>query len=308
MLLELTVARALQLIGPSEILMAEDLVPARFPLAPNSPYRHGYDWLYHVERRLIHELKPWLAAHRLVLIGEHGLLSEGLSNAFCHGHGRDPQRPIHMTIRVGEAGVLVEIRDTGPGFTVRRTLQRFHAGKAYYSVAGNGMQRMAESQDFGVFFNSSGNAFHLLHLFAGDLVEQVAAGASTGFAETPSGHDSRPPAPESHMPPPDLNLWIRGAVLRAPGRAVHRVSIGPELADALLRMGSHLLRLSEEMMQAHLKAGLPEMIHIQTPQAGLLFCRKSGTEIAVWLNPDTNPTMAGRLIKDYLTSINKPSR
>lgn len=307
MLLDLTAERALQLIGPSEVLMDEDIVPARYPTAPNSPYRRGYDWLYHVERKLIRLLKPWLGDHRLVLLGEHGLLSEGLSNAFCHGHGRNPQSPIHLTIRLGEEGILVEIRDTGHGFDVRRTLKRFHAGKAYFSVAGNGIQRMAESQGFGVFFNTHGNAFYLMHLFAGGLVKQAASCLPVVDFPNPSGSYPRPTGPESRRRPTDLKPWIRGAVLRMANGGIHRVDLGRELADALLRMGSHLLRLSQELTQGHLNAGPPEMIHIQTPQAGLLFSRVDGTEIAAWLNQDTNPTMAGKLLRDLVPPLNGES-
>lgn len=307
MLLDLSEERALRLIGRSEVLLEEDLVPARYPTAPNSPYRRGYDWLYHVERKLIRLLRPWLADHRMALFGEHGLISEGLSNAFCHGHGRNPQSPIHLMIRLGEAGILVRIHDTGQGFHVRRTLKRFHDGKAYFSVAGNGIQRMAESQDFGVFFNASGNVFSLMYLFADGLAKQPAAILPVMEFSAPEKPYPRPTAPVSRRRPTDLKPWVRGAALRTAKGDVHRVDLGRELAEALLQVGTHLLRLSRELTQGHLNAGLPEMIHIQTPRSGLLFSRVSGIEIAAWLNQDTNPTMAGKLLRDLVASLSDES-
>ena len=305
MLLELTADEARQLIGCSKILLEEDLIPARFPVAPNSPYRHGYDWLYLAERKLNGHLKPWLADHRLGLIGEHGLLSEGLSNAFCHGHGRDPHMPIRIVIRVGDKGVLVEIRDKGAGFMVKQTLQRFHAGKAYYSVAGNGILHMAESSDFGAFFNADGNIFYMIHLFDNGLENLQTVGEPEQSMVPALEGDGLPVLPALASRPTDLKPWIRGAVLRTARKSLHRIDIGEELAKALLQMGDHLLRLSEELTLRHLAAGRPEMIHIQTPQAGMLFYREAGADIAAWLHQDTNPTMACKLFRDYFGLLNQ---
>ena len=72
-----------------------------------------------------------------------------------------------------------------------------------------------------------------------------------------------------------------------------------ELAEALSRMGTHLMQLSNEMTSRHLDAGRPELIHIQTPQAAILFYREKGHEIAAWLHPDTHPTVARKLLEEY---------
>ena len=151
------------------MIYQEDVVPRNFPESPNSPYRPEYDWLFQYERQLAAFLEKWLRAHRYALIGEKGILCEALSNAFSHGHRKDPFKTIQVRIWLGKAGLLVEIRDSGKGFDVGETYDRYRRRKPYYALAGNGMRLMARSEHFGIFHHAGGTAFCMLYLFKSAL-------------------------------------------------------------------------------------------------------------------------------------------
>jgi hypothetical protein len=308
-LLDLSWPQALALIGPTRVTLEDRLVPAAFPPAPNSPYRAGYDWLYLYERQLARRLASWFESRRHELIGVQGLLSECLSNAFCHGNQRDPAKPIWVSVLTGSEGCLIRIKDGGAGFDVRRTLARYKAGKAYYSVAGNGFKRMAEAAAFGVFFNPSGNALHLLYLFDGRRLPGLASSSGkeapaarnapqrtarlgckskAGAAHTRQTPDAAPWAP-----------WIRAAVARTAGGGMQRLALGEELAEAFADLGDHLLRLAD-MLTDRLAAGPSDMVHILTPKAAILLYREAGVEVAAWLDKNTHPKMARKILGDQL--------
>jgi anti-sigma regulatory factor (Ser/Thr protein kinase) len=169
MLLRMTPEEALHLIVSPRQILKERIVPAEFPHLPDSPYLPGYDWLYNYERRIAAFLEKWLKTHRYELIGEKGILCEALSNAFCHGHEKDPQKPILVRVILGKQGLIVQIKDTGPGFDVQGTYKRYHTKKRYYSTAGNGIRLMDQSPTFGVLHDATGTVFILVHLFDNGL-------------------------------------------------------------------------------------------------------------------------------------------
>lgn len=165
MLLSITPQQALELIASSRQILKDRIVPAQFPAAPDSPYRPGYDWLYIYERRLASFLERWLKPYRYELIGENGILCEALSNAFFHGHDKDPEKPIVVRVILGDRGIIVQVKDTGPGFDVRKVYEQYKSQEKYYSKAGNGMRLMAGSSSFGVLHDSTGTVFFLVHVF-----------------------------------------------------------------------------------------------------------------------------------------------
>ena len=169
MLLTINLQHALVIIESPELIRDETVVPAEFPPHPDCPYRRGYDWLYRYERQIVRFLAPWLSPYRYELIGEKGILCEALSNAFCHGHQKDPQRPIDLKVFRGRKGLLIQIKDDGEGFYVKEVQDRYLRKKRYYNTAGNGFHLMASSAHFGIFYDRSGTAFHLLYLFDGNL-------------------------------------------------------------------------------------------------------------------------------------------
>ena len=165
MLLSITPEQALESIASPRQILKERIVPARFPRVPDSPYRSGYDWLYTYERRLAAFLEKWLKPYRYDLIGENGILCEALSNAFLHGHAKDPRKSIIVRVILGTRGLIVQIKDTGPGFDVQAVYGRFRTKEKYYSKAGNGIRLMARSRSFGILHDNSGTVFILVHLF-----------------------------------------------------------------------------------------------------------------------------------------------
>jgi len=172
MLLSMTPEEALHLIQSPRQILKERVVPAEFPHAPDSPYLPGYDWLFNYERRIAAFLEKWLKAHRYELIGEKGILCEALSNAYCHGHEKDPHKPILVRVILGERGLIVQIKDSGPGFDVQGTYSRYHTKEKYYSTAGNGIRLMDQTPNFGVLHDATGTIFILVHLF-GNSFENV---------------------------------------------------------------------------------------------------------------------------------------
>ncbi len=165
MLLSITPEQTLELIVSPRQIFKERVVPAQFPVAPDSPYRPDYDWLYIYERRLAAFLEKWLKPYRFELIGENGILCEALSNAFFHGHGKDPEKAIVVRVILGQRGLIVQIKDSGPGFDVQSVYKRFRTKEKYYSKAGNGFRLMAQSPSFGVVYDRTGTVFILLYVF-----------------------------------------------------------------------------------------------------------------------------------------------
>lgn len=169
MLLSITPEQALELIASPRQILKDRIVPADFPHSPDSPYRPGYDWLYSYERHIAAFLEKWLKPYRYELIGENGILCEALSNAFFHGHAKDPDRPIVVRVILGKQGLIVQIKDTGPGFNVQKVYNHYRTQKKYYSKAGNGIRLMAQSPNFGVTHDPTGTNFILVHLFDNTL-------------------------------------------------------------------------------------------------------------------------------------------
>ncbi len=169
MLLSIKIQEALSFIQSARLVRRDAVVPAKFPECVDSTYRAGYDWLYQYERDIAGFLAPWLKPYRYELIGEKGILCEALSNAFSHGHGKDPHKAINVEVFVGERGLLVRMEDSGKGFNVDHVCQSYFKKKIYYHTAGNGIHLMASSRRFGVFYSAVGATFHLLYAFNHDL-------------------------------------------------------------------------------------------------------------------------------------------
>ncbi len=169
MLLVIEPAKALQLIESPRQVRKDRIVPMECPVIPNSPYQPEYDWLFRYERQIAGFLEKWLKPFRYELIGEKGILCEALSNSFYHGHNKNPEIPIIVRVLLGQQGLMVQIKDNGPGFGVQQIYKNYLSRKPYYSTAGNGIRWMAESSNFGVFHDTTGTICCLLHLFSNGL-------------------------------------------------------------------------------------------------------------------------------------------
>ena len=195
MLLVLDRAQALRLIDAPRLVREDNVLPMEFPEHADSPYQPEYGWLFLYERQIAAFLETWLRPFRYELIGEKGILCEALSNAFCHGHNKDPRKPIVVRVWIGHQGLIVQIQDFGPGFDVQGTYQRFIANRDYYSTAGNGLRLMAQSRRFGVFYDATGRRFHLLYFFSDNLDHLPAK----MILETPAGPHPQP-SPDRRIP------------------------------------------------------------------------------------------------------------
>ncbi|MCK4508248.1 MAG: ATP-binding protein [Desulfuromonadales bacterium] len=171
MFLELTFDAALELLNKTELVFDETIVPKTCPRASHCPYLPEYDWLFLFERKLARFLDPWMKEHRPELIGSSGIVSEALSNAYCHGHKRDPSLPISVKVYQGEHGVMVQITDTGKGFNIDTMVSNFLVKKNYFHNAGNGIKRMFSSKVFGLFYAGRGTSFHLVYMFDEKLMD-----------------------------------------------------------------------------------------------------------------------------------------
>lgn len=165
MLTDIALKEGFARIQNARILFSEVLIPSACGKNPNSTYRTEYDWLFTYERILAGVLEPWTAHLRYELIGEKGILCEALSNAFCHGHKKDPLKPIQLSIYLGDRGLIVRIMDDGPGFDLKEVKERFTRGKSYFHLAGNGFRLMIQNPHFQIFFTDGGSAFNLMYLF-----------------------------------------------------------------------------------------------------------------------------------------------
>jgi serine/threonine-protein kinase RsbW len=45
-------------------------------------------------------------------------LTEGLTNAICHGNNSDPEKDVHINISASDDDLVIRIYDQGPGFDI----------------------------------------------------------------------------------------------------------------------------------------------------------------------------------------------
>ena len=143
-----------------------DLVPADVELLPNCPYAPRYAWMFAFEKRLKYSIegvlsRPFGPELERLLFGPDGVVSEGLSNAFAHGHRRNPHLAITVDCAVGTAGAAFSIQDQGAGFDVESTLQAALGGRPYAAIAGNGIRSLLESAGVSASFGDAGRRLDL---------------------------------------------------------------------------------------------------------------------------------------------------
>lgn len=167
MLIEIRPDEALDMLENAVSVFERKVVPRNEPCAGHSPYLPEYDWMFLFERKLLKYLGPRIEEHRREMVGPSGLLSEALSNSYCHGNRRDPDLPIYVNVFKGDKGLLIKIEDSGDGFNYEEALNKLEQGGTYYKLSGNGLRRMAGSENFAVFYGKRGKPFYLLYLFGG---------------------------------------------------------------------------------------------------------------------------------------------
>ncbi len=145
------------------------VVPGEVELLPNNRYSPRYAWMFSYEKRLKYRIEELLRRplkeleHHL--FGSDGAFSEGLSNAFVHGHRRDPAKALEICCATGRRGLAFSIRDQGPGFDVAHQLELARRGAARYHFAGNGMRVLAESTEIQAAYEEEGRQLDLMVRF-----------------------------------------------------------------------------------------------------------------------------------------------
>ncbi|PKN46813.1 MAG: hypothetical protein CVU59_04900 [Deltaproteobacteria bacterium HGW-Deltaproteobacteria-17] len=164
MIVERTFSETMALLEPASCIYHDLLVPGEILEPSHHPYREEYGWLFVVERRIRRILSPFLEERlRNELVGSRGILSEVLSNAYCHGHRRKIHLPIEIGIFNGKTGLLIQVLDQGTGFHVPKVISGLQRGHGYFHNAGNGMRLMSDHADFEIFFDDEGRSCNILY-------------------------------------------------------------------------------------------------------------------------------------------------
>jgi hypothetical protein len=161
-----TVDAGLADIAPVLDQWQDEVVPRDVPPHPHATYSPRYAWMFAYEkdlkRRLVSAIGGPLGPWEPRLFGADGALSEGLSNAFLHGHRRQPDLPILVRCWVGGEGFLIAVSDQGPGFAVEAALRRLRSGAGYFHVAGNGLRSLAAAPGIRASWVDGGRTLVLL--------------------------------------------------------------------------------------------------------------------------------------------------
>lgn len=152
-------------LGPVLAQWVDTVVPREVEPVPNNLYAAAYAWMYAYERTLRDRLErtlgyPLRGAER-ILFGTDGVVSEGLSNAFVHGHGRADDVPIDVECRAARSGIGMSIRDHGAGFDVDQVLNAQSRGRGYFRFAGNGLRAFDSNPRVVACWGMGGRALHL---------------------------------------------------------------------------------------------------------------------------------------------------
>ena len=141
------------------------VVPGEVELLPHTHYSPMYAWMYAYEKKLKRRIEKTLGRPlgqlERALFGQDGAVSEALSNAFLHGHRRDPARVIHVSTQVARPMLLVSVRDSGPGFDVPAALGAMEHGGTYFHMAGNGLRCLATSDRIQAAYTNGGRTIVL---------------------------------------------------------------------------------------------------------------------------------------------------
>ncbi len=147
----------------------DTVIPSEVKLVSNPGYKATYAWMFSYERDLRDRIFGVLGRQEpsleRVFFGSDGVASEGLSNAFVHGHRRDPEREIRVRCVVGETGVALAIIDSGRGFDVEATLKLRDQKRQYFHQAGNGLRAFIGVEDLTSSFSDGGRTLNLLLSF-----------------------------------------------------------------------------------------------------------------------------------------------
>lgn len=88
-------------------------------------------------------------------------LSEALSNAILRGNGEDPRKAVQVRAEVNRAGLVVEVRDEGPGFDLESATSDPTAPENLLREEGRGLFLMRALMDDVERYDDEGNVVRL---------------------------------------------------------------------------------------------------------------------------------------------------
>ncbi len=143
----------------------DEVVPAKVDIFPNYGYSARYAWMFAYEKRLKYRIedslgKPIKSIER-TLFGSDGVVSEVLSNAFVHGHRRNPDVAIRVSCSVSRGALLFTVEDQGAGFDSDAMTAKFNRGANYFHQAGNGMRSLSQRPGVIASFENGGRRVNL---------------------------------------------------------------------------------------------------------------------------------------------------
>ncbi len=164
---DLEFSQIVRRLSPLRAEWTDHVVPEAVELLPNHPYTPEYAWMYAYEKQLRNRietaLKYPLRSWERVLFGTDGVLSEGLSNAYVHGHRRDASAALTIRAAVSLKGLGFAIGDRGPGFDYHTLLDKAERGSGgFFHYAGNGLRTLIANPAVSFSWTDGGRSLNLL--------------------------------------------------------------------------------------------------------------------------------------------------
>ena len=158
-----------QQLQPIITIFEEQVTPSKVELLPNNTYALNYAWMYSFEKNLKYKIEGFLKnkfryTQEKLLFGAGGAVSEGLSNAFVHGHKKDIHKTITVWVCVSKKGLGFVISDKGEGFNYHTIKERFTGGEPFFSIAGNGFTQLYKAEKIAACYRNSGKSLYLVYI------------------------------------------------------------------------------------------------------------------------------------------------
>ncbi len=157
-------------LAPLTAEFDDQVIPEQVELLKNNAYAANYAWMYSFEKQLKYRVEAVLGfklhhVQERVLFGSGGAFSEGLSNAFAHGHAKDTSRVITVWTAVSAKGLGFSITDQGAGFDFDQVMTQFKGKRMFFHIAGNGFSRLHRSPAVHANYRENGRQLCLLFSF-----------------------------------------------------------------------------------------------------------------------------------------------
>jgi anti-sigma regulatory factor (Ser/Thr protein kinase) len=152
-------------IVPSQLEGTKTRAHARF--LENSTYAHEVLLpISKAEEEFDDEPTPWPT--RLYLA-----IHAAIENAMMRGNGDDISLPIFIKYFVGQEGIVVQIKDSGPGFDFEAIQQKYLSRSPFAQGGGIGFRSYNGIPNLSVSFENGGNTINLMYKPSMELVKGI---------------------------------------------------------------------------------------------------------------------------------------